>query len=130
MRTQCAYSQLRAKRPAGRTLQIMKPPICCPRCDKEIPGKEEISSIRDLLKKCGIFLKEGDGERAREALVSLQCVCLFPLYEEECATVPWASQSEDDGLMTDLDKLFEGLLARVGEEAEGQASQSGSQDEC
>src|ERR1019366_2014646 len=76
------------------------------------------------------FLKEGDGERAREALVSLQCVCLFPLYEEECATVPWASQSEDDGLMTDLDKLFEGLLARVGEEAEGQASQRGSQDEC
>ena len=117
MRTQCAYSQLRAKRPAGRTLQIMKPPICCPRCDKEIPGKEEISSIRDLLKECGIFLKQGDGERAREALESLQYVCLFPLYGEGCATVSRASQSEDDDLTSDIDKLFEGLVARSGRDA-------------
>jgi hypothetical protein len=108
----------------------MNPPVYCPRCDKEIPDKEEISSIRDLLKECGIFLKQGDAERAREALESLQYVCLFPLYEEECATVSRASQSEDNGLMTDIDKLFEGLVARAGEEAEGQASECRGEDEC
>ena len=95
----------------------MNPPIYCPQCDKEIPDKEEISSIRDLLKQCGILLKQGDVERAREALESLQNVCLFPLYEEECATVSRASQSEEDGLMTDIDKLFEGLVARSGRDA-------------
>ena len=108
----------------------MNRPGYCRRCDKVIPDKEEINSIRDLLKQCGILLKQGGAERARDALESLENVCLFPLYGEGCATVSRPSQSKYDGLMTDLDKLFEGIIARAGDEAEGQAGQRRSQDEC
>jgi len=113
---------------AGRILQTMKPPIYCPRCDKEIPDTEEISSIRALLKHCGILLMQGDAETAREALESLEHVCLSRLHGEECAVVSQASQSEDDDLMTDLDKLFEGLVFRAGGEVEGQANPRRRQD--
>jgi len=113
---------------AGCILQTMKPPDYCRRCGKEIPATEEISSIRDLLKRCGILLMEGDAETAREALESLEYVCLARLYGEECTVVSRDSQSEDNDLTTDLDKLFEELALRAGGEAEGQASPRRSQD--
>src|ERR1700687_2477683 len=99
----------------------MKPPVYCRRCGKEIPDKKytlpfckniEIDPVRDLLKESGILLKEGDGERAREFLESLQNVCLFQLYGEECAAVSPVLQSEDDDLTADIDELFEGLVSR------------------
>jgi hypothetical protein len=95
----------------------MKPPDYCRRCNKEIPGKEEISSIRDLLKHCGTLLKQGDAETAREALESLENICLSRLHGEECAVVSRVSQSEDNDLTADLDELFEGLVARAGRDA-------------
>jgi hypothetical protein len=46
-----------------------KPPFYCRLRGKEIPYKEEISPIRDVLKESSILLNQGDSERASTEMI-------------------------------------------------------------
>jgi hypothetical protein len=114
----CIFGSRGRARLVDRILKIMNPPTYCPQCDREIPDKGEISSIRDLLKQCGILLKQGDAERARDALESVQNVSFSHLYGKNCAVFSRVLGNEEpDDLTSDIDNLFEGLVARSGRDA-------------
>ncbi len=109
----CIFGNRGRESLSDRILETMNPPTYCPQCNKEIPDKEEVSSIRDLLKQCGTLLKEGDAERAKEALESIQNVSFSHLYGKNCAVFSRSSGNEEaDDLTSDIDNLFEGLVVR------------------